>query len=345
MATAARRQATMATVRGGAMNSAATLAAGGVPGYSTPREGNGRQRGLREWPERRAQDREQAGERELRWGLIWDEREGENWKNGFARVRQGRGGQLPKAVVEAVIDSAMATLTIKSTGTLAYPKASFRPALELSRSARPRVLLKKKIQQLSLSEVNEGNIVTITPDKLTPDQQKDCDAMMQQARNQFLNSFMQTRKGTVVQKYIVKVVADVPGTGSSKDGEGKQAPDGSAQPSNKGAADGSQGNQGDSSQGVQGVQGDGAHGVQGEGPNQDGNTAQLQFNNFQHQVDYAVHHALINQSGILVNTLSNIVKTMVDGSMAEYQATGPVYLPGGMFPNYRPLITDNQPVV
>nr|AAQ56327.1 hypothetical protein OSJNBa0095C12.3 [Oryza sativa Japonica Group]AAQ56361.1 hypothetical protein OSJNBa0017M13.29 [Oryza sativa Japonica Group] len=227
---------------------------------------------------------------------------------------------------------------IKSTGTLAYPKASFRPALELSRSARPRVFHQHAFGM-------PGNIVTITPDKLTPDQQKDFDAMMQQARNQFLNSFMQTRKGTVVQKYIVKVVADVPGTGSSKDGEGKQAPDGSAQPSNKGAADGSQGNQGDSSQGVQGVQGDGAHGVQGEGPNQDGNTAQLQFNNFQHQVDYAVHHALINQSGILVNTLSNIVKTMVDGSMAEYQATGPVYLPGGMFPNYRPLITDNQPVV
>jgi hypothetical protein len=39
------------------------------------------------------------------------------------------------------------------------------------------------------------------------------------------------------------------------------------------------------------------------------------------------------------------VKSMVDGSMAEYQATGPVYLPGGVFPNYRPLITDNQPVV
>jgi hypothetical protein len=58
-----------------------------------------------------------------------------------------------------------------------------------------------------------------------------------------------------------------------------------------------------------------------------------------------VHHALINQSGILVNTLSNMVKTMVDGSMAEYQAKGPVYLPGGVFPNYRPLITDNQPAV
>jgi WNK lysine deficient protein kinase len=54
---------------------------------------------------------------------------------------------------------------------------------------------------------------------------------------------------------------------------------------------------------------------------------------------------LINQSGILTNTLANMVKSMVDDSMAEYQATGPVYLPGGVFPNYQPLITDNQPVI
>nr|ABA93009.1 hypothetical protein LOC_Os11g19970 [Oryza sativa Japonica Group] len=44
-------------------------------------------------------------------------------------------------------------------------------------------------------------------------------------------------------------------------------------------------------------------------------------------------------------TLANMVKSMVDGSMAEYQATGLVYLPGRVFPNYRPLIIDNQPVV
>jgi hypothetical protein len=36
---------------------------------------------------------------------------------------------------------------------------------------------------------------------------------------------------------------------------------------------------------------------------------------------------------------------MVDGSIAEYQTTGPVYLQGGTFPNYRPLITDNQQAV
>ncbi len=120
-----------------------------------------------------------------------------------------------------------------------------KPPASLS-SASPGPV-NEKIQQLGLSEVNEGNIVNITPDKLTPDQKKDFEAIMQQARNQFLSSFMQTRKGTVVQKYKVKVVADIPGTSSSKDGEVKQAPDGSAQPSNKGASDGSQGNQGDNS--------------------------------------------------------------------------------------------------
>jgi hypothetical protein len=202
--------------------------------------------------------------------------------------------------------------------------------------------VKAKVHKLGLSEVDEANIVLVTMDKLTPEQQKDLEVMMQQARNQFLSSFTKTRKGTLVQKYKVKVIADVPGTGSSKDGEVKQAPDDAAQLSIKGAADDFQGDQGD---GSQEIQGDGVQGVQGGGLNQDGNAAQLQFNNFQDQVDYAVHYALINQSGILVNTLSNMVKTMVDGSMAEYQATGQVYLLGGVFPNYRPLVTDNQLVV
>ncbi len=44
-----------------------------------------------------------------------------------------------------------------------------------------------------------------------------------------------------------------------------------------------------------------------------------------------MQHALINQSGVLVNTLTNMVKSVVDGSIAEHQATGPVYLPGGVF--------------
>ena len=127
----------------------------------------------------------------------------------------------------------------------------------------------------------------------------------------------------------MKLVADVPGTSSSKDGEVQQIPAGTAESGGKGAADGS-GDKGDGSQGVQ---------VEDLGP--DGNTTQLKFNNFQDRIDYAVQHALINQSRVLVNTLSNMVKSMVDGSIAEYQATGPVYLPGGVFPNHRPLITNN----
>nr|CAE03289.2 OSJNBb0046P18.5 [Oryza sativa Japonica Group] len=91
-----------------------------------------------------------------------------------------------------------------------------------------------------------------------------------------------------------------------------------------------------------GDKGDASQGVQGEDLSPDGNTAQLQFNKFQDLIDFAVQHALINQSRVLVNTLSNMVKSMVDGTIAEYQAIGPVYLSGGVFPNYRPLITNNQ---
>nr|ABA97233.1 retrotransposon protein, putative, unclassified [Oryza sativa Japonica Group] len=214
-------------------------------------------------------------------------------------------------------------------------------------SAREPDSVKAKILKLGLSEVDESNIMPITLDKLTPEQHKDLEAMMQQAKNQFLSSFTQTRKGTLVQKYKLMVVADVPGTGSSKDGELKQAPDGMAQPGDQGVANGSQGNQGDGFQEVQGLgsQGDNSQGLQGGNLSQNGNAAHELFNNFQDRVDYAVHNALINQSGVLVNTLSNMMKSMVDGSMAEYQATGPVYLQGGVFPDYRPLITNTQPSV
>ena len=74
----------------------------------------------------------------------------------------------------------------------------------------------------------------------------------------------------------------------------------------------------------------------------DGSGLQPQFNNFQDRIDYAMQHALINQSGVLVNTLTNMVKTMVDGEITEHQVIEPVYLPGGVFPNYKPLVTGNQ---
>ncbi len=184
-----------------------------------------------------------------------------------------------------------------------------------------------------LTDIIDDNVLLVDPEKFTPDQKQEFEAMTQQAWDQYLSSFMQTRKGSLVQKYKMKLVADIPGTGSSKDGEVKQAPDSSAQPSIKGATSGHAGNQDDNLQEVHGASGEIAQNIQES------------FNNFQDRVDYAVHHALINQSGILVNTLSNMMKAIADGSIAEHQATGPIYLPGGVFPNYRTLITDAQPVV
>ncbi len=58
-----------------------------------------------------------------------------------------------------------------------------------------------------------------------------------------------------------------------------------------------------------------------------------------------MHNAFINQSGVLVNTLSNMMKLIADGSIAEHQAAGPVYLLGVTFPNYRPLVTDIHPPI
>nr|ABA96124.1 retrotransposon protein, putative, unclassified [Oryza sativa Japonica Group] len=183
--------------------------------------------------------------------------------------------------------------------------------------------VKGKVSKPGLTDIIDDNVMPIDPEKFTPEQRQEFEATMQQVRDQYLSSFMQTRKGTLVQKYKIKVVADSPGTGSSKDGEVKQAPDGSAQPTNKGATDGSIGNQGDNPQGVHGAPGDVAQGLQGGNLNQNNELAQDFFNNFQDRVDYAVHHALINQSGVLVNTLSNMMKTIADGSIAEHQAIGP----------------------
>jgi hypothetical protein len=44
---------------------------------------------------------------------------------------------------------------------------------------------------------------------------------------------------------------------------------------------------------------------------------------FQDKVDAPVHHALINQSGVLVNTLANLIQQVVDGS--PEQQFGPSY--------------------
>jgi hypothetical protein len=37
-----------------------------------------------------------------------------------------------------------------------------------------------------------------------------------------------------------------------------------------------------------------------------------------------------------------MVKSVVDGTIAEHQVAGPVYLSGGIFPYYKNLVTGNQ---
>jgi hypothetical protein len=169
------------------------------------------------------------------------------------------------------------------------------------------------------SEVNKGNIIPITLDKLSAEQRQELEQMMSTVKDKFMNSFQETHEGTVVQKYKLKVVtADEAGTSSSQ--------------GVKGTAD------------CSGDKGDGLQDGLVEDLGEDGTEEQqpLKFNSFQDQVDYAVKHALMNQLGVIVNTLSNMIKSMVDGTIAEHQNTGPVYLPGGVFPNYRELVTGNQ---
>jgi hypothetical protein len=146
--------------------------------------------------------------------------------------------------------------------------------------------------------VDPANIVPITLDRLTAEQRDELEQMMSNVKNKFMDSFQETRRGTIVQKYKLKVVAaDEVGPSSSQ--------------GDKGTAIGS----GDKSD----IPQDGTVDDLGADDNQE----PLQFNNFQDRINYAVQHALINQSGVLVNTLTNMVKTVVDGSIAEHQASGP----------------------
>ncbi len=117
--------------------------------------------------------------------------------------------------------------------------------------------------------------------------------MMSSVKDKFMNSFQETRKGTIVQKYKLKVVAaDEVGSSSAQGDKGT-----AGEPSDKGS---------NLQEGM----------VEDLGP--DGSGLQPQFNKFQDRIDYAVQHALINQSGVLVNTLTNMVKTVVDGTIAEH---------------------------
>ena len=80
-----------------------------------------------------------------------------------------------------------------------------------------------KILKPTGAEVDDGNVVPITVDKLSPEQKKEFELMMKHTQQQFMSSFTETRQGRVVQKYKLKLVADIPGTGSSKDGEVQKA--------------------------------------------------------------------------------------------------------------------------
>ena len=169
-------------------------------------------------------------------------------------------------------------------------------------------------------EVEASNIIPVTLDKLTSEQRQELEQMMSSVKDKFMNSFKETRQGTIVQKYKLKVVA-ADEVGSSSSQGGKCVVD-------------ALGDKGDGLQDgvVEDLGEDGAE-VQEEPP---------RCTNFQDQVDYAVQHALFNQSRVLVNTLTNMIKSVIDGTIAEHQTTGPIYLPGGVFPNYRNLVTGNQ---
>lgn len=141
-------------------------------------------------------------------------------------------------------------------------------------------------------------------DMLTPEQKAEFEGMMNNLQNQFLHSFVQTRSGIVIQRHKISLppIDDKPESSSANDDKLK--------------------------------------GVNNEEVQQEDGTKGIK--KLQDSIDYAVYHALINQSGVLINTSSNIVGSMVDSKIAENQAKGPVFLPGGKFPNYRTLVTDKQ---
>ncbi|EAY93264.1 hypothetical protein OsI_15072 [Oryza sativa Indica Group] len=132
------------------------------------------------------------------------------------------------------------------------------------------------------TEVNPENIIPITKDQLTLEQKAEYEQMMNNLQNRFLHSFVQTRSGTVIQRYKLKVPSnDDLESSTSKDGKPKDDKPKDEKPEE-------------------------------EEPQE--------FRNLQDQIDYVVHHALINQSGVLVNTLTNMINSVVDGTFAEHQS-------------------------
>lgn len=61
---------------------------------------------------------------------------------------------------------------------------------------------------------------------------------------------------------------------------------------------------------------------------------------FQDQLDTTIHHTLINQSSVLVNTMTDVMRSMMDGTLTSDKARGLIYFPEHKFPPYRTLKTE-----
>lgn len=72
------------------------------------------------------------------------------------------------------------------------------------------------------SYVSPGNVIPITMDKLTPEQKAEYEDLMNKLQNQYLHSLVQTRSGTVIQRYKVNLLSNEdPESSSGKDKEVK----------------------------------------------------------------------------------------------------------------------------
>ncbi len=73
----------------------------------------------------------------------------------------------------------------------------------------------------SSAELDPSNIIPITLDKLTAEQRDEIEQMMSNVKDQLMNSFQETRRGTIVQKYkLLVVAADEAGSSSSQGDKG-----------------------------------------------------------------------------------------------------------------------------
>nr|BAC84710.1 hypothetical protein [Oryza sativa Japonica Group]BAD31386.1 hypothetical protein [Oryza sativa Japonica Group] len=132
---------------------------------------------------------------------------------------------------------------IKSTGTPLNPRARFRTCIGVKQISQVSVcfshqhafgtlggmrvvtffiMVDNKQTSKPPSDIGPDNIIPITLDKLTPEQMLEYEQMMNNLKSQCLHSFKQTRSGTVIQRYKLKMVPnDDSESGTSKDGKAK----------------------------------------------------------------------------------------------------------------------------